>query len=131
MSDLEWDNKVKYFLIFMMVFPIIGLFGWIFWGVITDDRTGGEIFLSSRKEINCVGRVDSIYRQKMNHNILTLRTENCIFQVEAEWESKFQIGDSISKKKGELIVRHYRNGQFIEVLDYRDVAKNIKDFSFN
>src|SRR5690606_8778210 len=119
MEEFKLDSKVKYFLLFMVFLPLVGLFGWIFWKTINDNRTYSEIFLDSRTNIDCVGKVDSIYRQKMNHNILALRTKDCIFQVEADWETKFQIGDSISKKKGELIVEHYRNGKLIEVLDYR------------
>lgn len=126
MGNFEVDKKVKYFLLFMVFFPLVGLFGWIFWDFITDDRTNGEIFLDSRTKIDCIGKVDSIYRQKMNHNILTLKTQSCIFQVDADWETKFQLGDSISKKKGELIVEHYRNGELIEVLDYHDIAKHMK-----
>jgi|SRR5699024_51585 len=126
MGNLEVDKKVKVFLFIMISFPLVGLFSWIFWDFVTDDRTNGEIFLDSRAEIECIGKVDSIYRQKMNNNILTLKTQSCIFQVEAYWEANFKSGDSISKKKGELIVEHYRNGELIEILDYRNIAKDIK-----
>lgn|SRR5699024_2804368 len=126
MGNFEVDKKVKYFLLFMVFFPLIGLFGWIFWGSITDNRTGGEIYLSFKKEIDCIGKVDSIYRQKRKHHIMALKTKDCILDVPVRWETKFQLGDSISKKEGELFVEHYRNGELIEVLDYRDIAKDIK-----
>jgi len=126
MENFQIDKKVKYFLFFMLFFPLIGVFSWIFWDTITDNRTGGEIYLSSKKEIECTGRVDSIYRQKMEHNILALKTKDCVFDLAPDWETKFQLGDSISKKKGELIVEHYRNGELIEVLDYHDIAKHMK-----
>lgn len=119
MKELEINKKVKYFLLFMMFAPLIGLFGWMFWGVITDNKTFEESFLEREKEIECIGKLDSIYRQKMNHNILTLRTNNCVFEVASNWENKFKVGDSISKKKGELIVEHYRNGELIEILDIK------------
>jgi len=126
MEGFKLDKKVKYFLFFMLFFPLIGLFGWIFWETITDNRTGGEVYLSFKVEIECIGKIDSIYRQKMKHNILALKTKDCIFDVAPDWETKFKLGDSISKKKGELIVEHYRNGELIEVLDYHDIAKHIK-----
>lgn len=126
MKNFEVDKKVKYFLLFMVFFPLMGLFAWIFWELITDNRTTGDIYMNFKEEIECVGKVDSIYRQRMEHNILALKTENCIFDVAPDWETRFMVGDSISKKKGELIVKHYRNGKLIEVLDYRDIAKTMK-----
>ncbi len=126
MEGFELNKKIKYFLFFMLFFPLIGLFGWIFWNTITDNRTGGEIYLSSKIEIECIAKVDSIYRQKKEHNTLALKTEDCVFYVPSDWETKFQLGDSISKKKGELVVEHYRNGELIEVLDYYDIAKHMK-----
>lgn len=106
--------------------PFIGLFGWVFLNVLLDKRNGGEIFLDSRRTINCEGKVQIIYRQKMNHNIQTLRTKNCKFQVEGVWENKFLVGDSISKKQGESFVEHYRSGKLIDILDYHDIAKDMK-----
>ncbi|WP_430612241.1 hypothetical protein [Flavobacterium sp. JP2137] len=126
MGDFEIDEKARYFLFFMVFFPLICLFGWIFLEYVMDDRTNQEIFLDSRSEINCIGKVDSIYRQEMNHNILTLSTINGFFQVEGSWETKFEVGDSISKRKGELTLEHYRDGKLIEILDYNDLAKNRK-----
>lgn len=110
----------------MISAPFVGLFGWVFLNVVLDKRSPSEIFLDSRRTINCEGKIHKIYRQKMNHNIQTLKTENCEFQVEANWEDKFQINDSISKKEGELFVEHYRDGKLIEVLDYHDVAREMR-----
>jgi|SRR5690606_22693396 len=119
-------NKVKYFLIFMIATPFVGLFGWVFLNALTDTRSSGEIYLSFQVKKECFGKIKSIYRQKMNHNIQTLETENCLFQLPAKWEDNFQINDSISKKEGELSVEHYRDGKLIEVLDYHDVAREMR-----
>ncbi|WP_430612267.1 hypothetical protein [Flavobacterium sp. JP2137] len=126
MGEFEIDKKARFFFFLMFFGPLIGLFTWIFWGDILDKRTVGEIYLSFKKEIHCIGKVDSIYRQKMNHNILALKTKSCVFDVASNWETKFEVGDSISKRKGELILKHYREGKLIEILDYNDIAKNMK-----
>ncbi len=36
MKNFEVDKKVKYFLLFMVIFPIIGLFGRVFWKAVTE-----------------------------------------------------------------------------------------------
>jgi len=61
----------------------------------------------------------------MDHNILALKTKTCEYKVNPEWETKFQIGDSISKKLSWLFIEHYRDGELIEILNYRDLAKNL------
>ena len=126
MENIEVDKKVKVFLFLMIFFPLIGLFGWIFWEAITDSKTHEEAYLESEKKVLFIGKIDSVYRLKMSHNTLTLKAKKQNFYVPYRWETKFQLGDSISKKKDELIVEHYRNGELIEVLDYRDIAKEMK-----
>jgi len=126
MNYFNLPGKVKYFLIFMIATPFVGLFGWVFLNALTDTRSSGEIYLSFQVKKECFGKVKSIYREKMNHNVLTLSTMNCIFQVPYKWESNFKINDSISKKEGELFVEHYRGGKLLEVLDYHDIAKDMK-----
>src|SRR5699024_7807522 len=106
------------FLILTCFIPLFLLFLFINYDNLVNPKNPEMIFLEIRNEEECIGRVDSIYRQKMNHNILVLQTENCIFQVEPFWEDKFKVGDSISKKRGELQVEHYRDGKLLEVLDY-------------
>lgn len=123
MTDLKIGNKEKAILIFVMAIPIFLLFGWIFFNSINDKRTGKEIYLDMVVNNDCEGIVDSIYRQKMNHNIMVLKTKNCEFQVEAEWEKKFKINDSISKRRGSLKVEHYRERQLLEILDYNNLEK--------
>ncbi|MBW3519805.1 hypothetical protein [Flavobacterium sp. NKUCC04_CG] len=118
------DSKVKFFLYFMMFFPLVGLFGYVFWESITDDRTSSEIYLSYRVKIVCFGKVKSIHRG--DRQVLVLNTSDGLFEVPFEWEDKFKLDDSISKKKGELTLEHYRSGTLIEMLDYNEIAKNIK-----
>lgn len=126
MDFLNLPNKARCFLFFMIGAPFIGLFVWVFLNAFLDKRKASEIFLDSRRTISCEGKVQEIYRQKMNHNVQTLKAKNCIFQIDAKWEDRFEIGDSISKKEGELFVEHYRDGKLLEILDYHDIARRMK-----
>lgn len=110
--------KLKLFLIIVLFAPLVFLIIYINYDRIINPKSRIESLLERRSNEECIGRIDSIYRQKMNHNILVLQSENCVFQVEPFWEHKFKVGDSISKKKGELQVEHYRDGKLLELLDY-------------
>lgn len=130
MDDFNIDKKAKRFMFIMMFTPLVGLFGWVFWEAITEDRTSGEIYLSFIVKEECEGKINSIYRKKMSHNVLALKTKTCEHTLPSKWETKFLVGDSISKKMGWVFVEHYREGELIEILDYNEMAKEMKDDSF-
>lgn len=123
MKDFNISNGDKLIVVSVMAIPILFLFGYVFLNTIIDNRTAKERYLDYVIDDYCSGKVDSIYRQKMNHNIMILKTNECEFQVEAEWENYFKVGDSISKHKGQLILEHYRNGKLIETLDYNKLNR--------
>ena len=127
MNDFGLSRKMKLFLGIIFIFPFIVLIWVVLGNVIVNPKSPEEIFLTMREKIECQGVVDSIYRQKMNNNQLTLLTKECDFIVESSWTMKFIVGDSISKKEGELFLEHYRDGELIEILDYREIAKEMKD----
>lgn len=116
-------KKEKIIFISVMAVPLLLLFGWIFFNSIIDKRTGKEIYLNSEINVECIGKVDSIYRLQMNHNTLSLKVNKDNFYVPPEWENKFKIGDSISKKKGELVLKHYRDHKLLEILDYQKLNR--------
>lgn len=123
MKDLNLSNREKLIVISVICIPMVFLFGYVFLESISDDRTSKERYLDYVIDDDCSGKVDSIYRQKMNHNIMILKTNKCEFQVEAEWENYFKVGDSISKVKGQLILEHYRNSKLIETFDYNKLNR--------
>ena len=117
-------SKTDRWIIYSILFvPLSILFFIMIRGFFFNPKSHRDIFLESRQEYDFHGTVDSIYRQKYNHNILTLKAASGIFEVEAEWQNKFQLGDSISKHRGSLLVEHYRNGQLVEILNYADLRK--------
>src|SRR5690554_3119838 len=119
MEKSQISTRLKTLLVFVFLIPFLFLFSWIFIPNFFDNRSFEERFLEREREIECIGIIDSIYRQKMNHNILTLKINECIYEITPLWENKFQVGDSISKKKGELIVEHYRNEKLLEVIEVK------------
>lgn len=123
MIDFHISNRSKVLLICFIIIPLIFLFFWVNYNNIFNPKSSKDIFLDLRKQDDCIGRIDSIYRQKMNHNILTLGTKNCQLQVDAEWEREFKVGDSISKMRGKLILEHYRGNKLYQVLDYEDLRR--------
>lgn len=126
MVESAFPFKLKILLIIVCFVPIVFLLVYVNYDGIMNPKSHKEVFLENRIKEECIGKVKSLYRQTMNHNVLTLETNNCIFQVDADWETKFDVGDSISKRKGKLTVEHYRDGKLIEILDYNDLAKNMK-----
>ncbi|WP_452218596.1 hypothetical protein [Lacinutrix undariae] len=118
MKDFNISNREKLIVVFVMAIPMLFLFGYVFYEYISDDRTAKERFLESVIQVNFIGTVDSIYRQKMNHNTMVLKSNEYEFYVPGEWENYFKVGDSISKHKGQLILEHYRNSKLIRILDY-------------
>lgn len=127
--DIKYEKipiKMRILIISVCATPILFLFLYVNWNYIFNPKSRAEVFLESRLEKNCSGKIDSIFRQKNNHNILTLRTKNCSFEVDYPWENKFQLGDSISKKVTESTIKIFRKNKLIEILDYRDIAKTIK-----
>ena len=117
------NRKETIIFISVMAVPLLLLFGWIFYNSIADKRTGKEIYLDSERQTECRGIIDSIYRLEMSHNTLTLKVSKCNFYVPPEWENKFKIGDSISKRKGELVLKHYREHKLLEILDYEKLNR--------
>ncbi len=48
-----------------------------------------------------------------------MKINQCIYEITPLWENNFRVGDSISKKKGQLTVEHYRNGKLLEVIEVK------------
>lgn len=102
--------------------PLLFLAGFVFWQ--SRQETPGQFFYEERAQREFHGVIDSIYRQKDNHNVMTIMAKEQNLGIEGLWESKFRLGDSVSKDKGSLLVELYRNGDLIEILDYKDICRD-------
>jgi len=119
MKNKNVNLRLKILVMIISVLPFLFVFAWMIIPELYDSRTLKDRFLEREESIECIGIIDDIYRQKNNHNILTLKTKECIYEIHSAWENKFQIGDSISKKEGNLFIEHYRNGTLIEILSVK------------
>lgn len=119
MRNENSNLRLRILVMIISVLPFLFLFAWMIIPELYDSRTLKDRFLEREESTECVGIINDIYRQKNNHNILTLKTKECIYEIHSAWENKFQIGDSISKKEGNLFIEHYRNGTLIEILSVK------------
>lgn len=126
MNDSKITVKEKIILVGVVCIPIVILASWFFFKSLSDTTIDKDVYLNHEVNIECIGKIDSIYRLKMNHNTLTLKVRGKNFYVPSNWENKFKIGDSISKKQGHLTIEHYRNNNLLEILNYKDIVKNMK-----
>lgn len=118
------NKKAVFFLLSMCFLPLIIFFGYYFIKFTSEKRTKKEMFLAYNKKEECKFKIDSIYKDKWNHNTLTLRGENDTntYTVERQWENDiFKIGDSIVKIKGSVKIYLYRNKKLDTILDYNNI----------
>ncbi len=84
MVESAFPFKLKILLIIVCFVPIVFLLVYVNYDGIMNPKSHKEVFLENRIKEECIGKVKSLYRQTMNHNVLTLETNNCIFQVDAD-----------------------------------------------
>ena len=71
-----------------------------------------------------VGNVDSLYRDKNNHNVkIGVLSNGYKYKIPPLWELRIEIGDSLSKRKGSLDLYIYKKKMELIILDYRDIYK--------
>jgi|GEM_PF-751743 len=118
---IRLNKRETVIVILTLLSPLLFLVGFIIWQ--SKNSIPGQYFFEIRKKGYFHGTIESIYRQKNNHNVMTIVNKDQQLGVERSWESKFQLGDSVSKNAGSLLVELYRDGKLIEVLDYNDIAR--------
>lgn len=65
-----------------------------------------------------------MFVEKQNHGIkVALLSNGYKYQIYSLWEPEIQIGDSLSKKKGDFKLIIYSGNNLKTTLDYRDTYK--------
>jgi hypothetical protein len=123
MNFYKIPNKAKLSIILLISVPFLLVFSFVGHDLWLNPTTPFEYFLEAQSKINVESKILSIYRDEKNHNTLFLKFKDTTIGLNRLWENKFKVGDSISKKKGFLIVEHYRNEKLIEILNYNDLKK--------
>ncbi|AFD06625.1 hypothetical protein [Solitalea canadensis] len=115
---LEKTDKIILYSLFSI--PAILLLIFFVWSVSSSKPV--EEFKKEddlRKEF--VGRVDTLYFEKQNHNIKIAKLSNGYkYQIFRRWEIEIEIGDSLAKEKGSFFVKIYKKNGRVITLDYRD-----------
>jgi len=118
------NKKAVVFLLSMCFLPLMIFFGYYLFEASSDMRSRREIYLSDYQKIQYNFKIDKIYRDKREHNALTLKGNKIrdIATSPPEWERGiFQKGDSIVKQKGSLKVYVYKNNKLDTILDYNNI----------
>lgn len=118
----NFEKKDRIIIYLGVLLPILSLISFI---VLKDyfETPLGEPFLKNRKEIYFNGIIDSIYRQKDNHNVMTIVSNGAILEIDGEWESKFIKGDSVIKTNNTIFIKIFRKGALVDSLNYSDITK--------
>lgn len=120
------NKKSVIILLIICISPPFIFFGYFFLQGLLDDRTSKEIYLDTYRSDYYSFKIDTIYRDKSNHNVLTIESNKTkkggFMTVPPEWEyNHFQVGDSIVKYKDSLQIYIYRNQKLDTILDYNDI----------
>ena len=110
-----------------IIVPLLLIAGFILWRML-DSTSGAQLILMSIKKMQFRGKVDSVYRDKWDHNIKKVKlTTGYVYGLYPEWESKVAIGDSLSKKEGSDIVEVFKLSGAKINLDYKELVKGFKN----
>jgi hypothetical protein len=123
--DDKW--KMSSFNIIKTIISLMLFAGFLLWRKF-DHTTGAQLILNGIKDDEFNGRVDSVYRERQDHNIKKVKLANgYIYGLYPEWESKVEKEDSLYKRKGSVIVVVIKkNGTSIN-LDYSELVKTFKN----
>ncbi len=112
----------------VIIFSILGvlpacLILFFLWNTIWGPSTKQVITETDLSE-NVNGVLDSLFDDRANHNVRTAIMKNhYVFQIESQWASKIEIGDSLNKKKGSFLLEVYKKGNKKLILDYRSTLR--------
>lgn len=82
--------------------------------------TRKQVIVKRDSLVAICGVVDTLFNDKPNHNVRTaVLTNKLVFQINPEWESKIEIGDSLNKVKGSFILEVYKKNGKKVILDYK------------
>ncbi|MGZ3757140.1 MAG: hypothetical protein ACXVAY_11950 [Mucilaginibacter sp.] len=122
--DNNWrisrDQAIK-----MIIASLIIVAG-ILWQI-HKTETAAQLILRYVVKDQFHGRVDSVYRDRQDHNAKKVRLETgYIYGFYPEWENEVELGDSLSKKEGSFIVEVFKHNGKKVILDYRVLVKGYK-----
>jgi uncharacterized membrane protein len=124
MNDEKKYEKTLYIALIVLFSPLLLYVFWMFYNAFWG-KSGEELFLERKAQLEFKGKVIEEYRERDNHNIkVEVLNDGYEYQVIPEWERLIKVGDSISKKKDSLyvILIKAETGEKIK-LDYEKAVK--------
>ena len=120
------EKKAKRILFALMFIVMMSVAILIYWEN-SHTVTGSNLVLQEAKLKSFHGKIDSIYRNKTNHDVMVLvLSDGYQYSVYPVWEPLVDIGDSISKDYGSLQVRVYKKNGETDTLDYKKLVVGLK-----
>jgi hypothetical protein len=114
------ENQIGLFkLILTMV--IVG----ILWLINRNSPSVSELVVEGSLSLNFNGRIVATYREKHSHNELRAKlSSGYVYGIYADWENRLGVGDSLSKKKGNVFVEVFKANGNKDTLNYKKMVKN-------
>jgi hypothetical protein len=120
--DYEKSRKI---ILKIMVPMMIFLVAFVLWAI-RNEPGAKEAFLIETAKETFEGKVDSMYNDKQNHNArMAILSDKYKFGLYRDWKSKIDLGDSLSKSNGSLVVEVFKKDGSKLVLNYRALADDI------
>jgi len=83
-----------------------------------------QVILNEALKMSFHGKVDSIYFDKHDHNAeYLLLTDGFKYPLYDYWQFRAQKGDSLAKKKGDLLVYVFKRNGTKDIFDYKELVK--------
>lgn len=107
-----------------VILAVVCFIGFIVWNKYLAPSAEEEMFKEALP-MSFNGTVDSVYRDKWNHNVKkVILSDKFIYGIRASWENNIDLGDSLVKHSGSLTVEVFKTDGRNIVLDYRQLAKS-------
>jgi hypothetical protein len=114
------ENQIGLFKIILTLF-MVGLL----WLINRNSPPTSELVVKGALPLNFKGKIVAMYREKYSHNELRAKlSDGYVYGIYADWENKLSMGDSISKKKGNVFVEVFKANGHKDTLDYKKMVKN-------
>ena len=113
-------KKINILLTIIIVLPLI-ILTIIVLNKSLNPKKPRDIFLDNQSKKYFEGKIILIKNDKKNHNALTMHSNQNSIVLPSQWDYKVKVNDSISKQKGELFLKIYREGKLKDSLNYNDL----------
>lgn len=123
MINIEPNNSSLQVRMLKLAIVVIAIIGFVIWQRYFAPTLEEETF-ETVLPIAFHGKIDSIYRDKANHDVeKVVISDGYAYEVDRLWEQYLSLGDSLSKDKGNLKIKVYRKNRKELILDYKELVK--------